>query len=46
MRFRAKEELTRSYQEKETQLAAQVQSKERRADEILQRLRALKRYAR
>lgn len=45
-KWRAKEELLRSYQEKEAQLHDALKRKEEKADELYSKLRALKRYAR
>ena len=46
IQFRAKEELTRSFQEREAQLVTALRRKEQRADELYGKLGALKRYAR
>ena len=46
LRWRAKEELTRSYQEKERQLVEELRRKEERNAELYRQLRALKSYAR
>ena len=43
---RAREELNRSYQEKEAQLQDALKRKEDKVDELYGKLRALKRYAR
>ena len=46
IQWRAKEELTRSFQEREQQLVQALRRKEQRADELYGKLGALKRYAR
>lgn len=46
MKYRAREEHTRSFQEKEAQLNQSIKEKDQKIDELFRSLRALKRYAR